>query len=420
MEKHLNILVSAYSCSPNWGSEPGMAWNWITNLSNHFKIHLITNTEFKDDLLNGLESGGLNERIQVYFNDIGEQATIMGKNQGDWRFYYYYRKWQKTTYKMAKNIINSNDILLVHQLNMIGFREPGFLWKLDKPSVWGPVGGMNFMPSNFISQAPFLTQVKLNLKNFINFLQINFSLHVSRAIKNFDIIVGAVNNSKESIKKYKGIDIPVLNETGANYGIIQEHGKRDFYNGDFNILWVGKSMFRKQFTLALDIILKVSNLDGIKFHVVGIEKNEKVYAFYKEFIEANNLENVIVWHGKIPQQKVSEMMRNFQLFLFTSIEEGTPHVIMEAIENKLPCICFDTCGQGECVNDNIGIKIEMVDPKSSIKDFSKAINRLYKKRDVLEKMSLNCIERSKELSWESKTQRMLEFYKEAINKYEKS
>ena len=30
----LNILVNAYACSPNMGSEPGMAWNWCVNLAN--------------------------------------------------------------------------------------------------------------------------------------------------------------------------------------------------------------------------------------------------------------------------------------------------------------------------------------------------------------------------------------------------
>jgi hypothetical protein len=28
-------------------------------------------------------------------------------------------------------------------LNMIGYREPGYLWKLNVPFVWGPMGGTN-------------------------------------------------------------------------------------------------------------------------------------------------------------------------------------------------------------------------------------------------------------------------------------
>ena len=30
----MKILINAYACSPGMGSEPGMAWNWVSNLAN--------------------------------------------------------------------------------------------------------------------------------------------------------------------------------------------------------------------------------------------------------------------------------------------------------------------------------------------------------------------------------------------------
>lgn len=30
----LKILINAYACSPGMGSEPGIAWNWVSNLAN--------------------------------------------------------------------------------------------------------------------------------------------------------------------------------------------------------------------------------------------------------------------------------------------------------------------------------------------------------------------------------------------------
>ena len=30
-----------------------------------------------------------------------------------------------------------------------------------------------------------------------------------------------------------------------------------------------------------------------------------------------------------------------------------PHVVLEAIANNLPVVCFDTCGQGDAVNDKV-------------------------------------------------------------------
>lgn len=53
-------------------------------------------------------------------------------NQGDWRFYKYYKEWQWKTYLLAKDICKVEKMDVLHQLNMIGFREPGYLWKLSQ------------------------------------------------------------------------------------------------------------------------------------------------------------------------------------------------------------------------------------------------------------------------------------------------
>ena len=46
----LNIIINAYACSPNMGSEPGMAWNWCINLAKHCELHIITEGEFKEKI----------------------------------------------------------------------------------------------------------------------------------------------------------------------------------------------------------------------------------------------------------------------------------------------------------------------------------------------------------------------------------
>ena len=46
----LSVLINAYACSPNMGSEPGMAWNWCANLANYCELHIITEGEFRDKI----------------------------------------------------------------------------------------------------------------------------------------------------------------------------------------------------------------------------------------------------------------------------------------------------------------------------------------------------------------------------------
>ena len=123
--------------------------------------------------------------------------------------------------------------------------------------------------------------------------------------------------------------------------------------------------------------------------------------------------NCIV-HGSVSHDEVLNLMRESDLFLFTSVAEGTPHVVLEAIGCKLPVLCFNTCGQGDCVNEEVGIKIPLSEPKQSEKDFAEKISYLYNHREVLRQMSENCNQRAEELSWENKAKLMVKLYENVI------
>ena len=79
-----------------------------------------------------------------------------------------------------------------------------------------------------------------------------------------------------------------------------------------------------------------------------------------------------------------------------------PHVVLEAIANNLPVVCFDTCGQGDAVNGKVGRKIPLSSPSQSARDFAKLLNELEKDRSLLKLLSENCKERQMELSWEER------------------
>lgn len=38
----MKILLSAYACEPNKGSEPGVGWGWATELAKHHQVWVLT------------------------------------------------------------------------------------------------------------------------------------------------------------------------------------------------------------------------------------------------------------------------------------------------------------------------------------------------------------------------------------------
>lgn len=164
----ISILINAYACSPNMGSEPGMAWNWCINLAKYCKLHIITEGEFQDNIEEVIQTLPQGKNMHFYYNPVSEEIRKMCWNQGDWRFYKYYKGWQWKTYQIAKDICQQTNIDILHQLNMIGFREPGYLWKISNiPFVWGPVDAKESFPMAYLEGASLKTKLFMQLKNTI-------------------------------------------------------------------------------------------------------------------------------------------------------------------------------------------------------------------------------------------------------------
>ena len=409
----IKILINAYACSPGMGSEPGMAWNWVSNLARFCELYIITEGEFRDkieEVVPTLEQGG---NMHFYYNPVSEEIRKMCWNQGDWRFYKYYREWQWKTYLLAKDICQKEHIDILHQLNMIGFREPGYLWQLSKengvPFVWGPVDAKDKFPVAYLDGAGLKTKLFMRLKNFLTGIQLRYSKRVLLAAHQSSVIFSASSNSQRSFKKYMNIDSPLLNETGC---YVQDHAIVDKTDKEtFDVLWAGTMDFRKQLALALQTVAKSEN-NKLRLHIMGGGDAES----YQSLAKSYGIADKCIWHGAVSHDEVQDIMQKSDVFLFTSLAEGTPHVVLEAISNNLPVVCFDTCGQGDAVNDKVGRKIPLSSPCQSVSDFAKLLNELEDNRSLLKQLSENCKERQQELSWEEKAKTMMEWYEKILRK----
>lgn len=405
----LSILINAYACSPNMGSEPGMAWNWCINLAKHCELHIITEGEFKEKIEAVLPTLPQGKNMHFYYNPVSDEIRKMCWNQGDWRFYKYYKQWQWKTYEMAKDIIAKQKIDIIHQLNMIGFREPGYLWKIEnKPFVWGPVDAKEKFPTVYLQGASLKDQLFMHLKNFITGIQLKHDKRVRKTAKKASIIVSASSESQKSFKKFFNINSPLLNETGCypqTKPLSDKKGKKEL-----DLLWVGKLDFRKQLALAIKTLAQLNN-KKIKLHIVGGGDATA----YQQLAQSLSVDAQCIWHGSISHDAVQKIMQQSDIFFFTSVAEGTPHVVLKAISNNLPVVCFDTCGQGDSINEKVGIKIPLNTPKQSVHDFVEKISYLYQNKEVLQELASNCKQRQEELSWENKAKQMVALYNQILN-----
>lgn len=416
----LKILINSYTCCPNMGSEPGMGWNWCVNLAKHCELFIVTEGEYRNQIEEWLritEHANVAGRMHFYYNPVTERIRHMCWNQGDWRFYKYYKEWQLKTADIARDLCRKEKIDILHQLNMIGFREPGYLWLVSQetgiPFVWGPIGGLKQFPIAYTKGESIKLKTFIRLKNFLNIWQLKHDKQVDKAFKQASLLVSSIPDSYQSIKKHKGLESIIIPETGTFTNTFFKDNTERFKNEELTVLWVGKFDFRKRLDIAVKSIAHAQKAGckiRLKVFGSGSDQQQKVKALVQDL----NIEKSVIWMGNRPNSEVTEEMRNADMLLFTSINEDTSTVVLEAISNHLPVLCFDAFGMASVITEDIGFKIPLTNPEQSVKDFAEKIEYLYNHRSTLEKMSQKCIERAIELSWENKALQLLDYYKKII------
>ena len=409
----MNILINAYAVNPLWGSEPGMGWNWISNLAAVGNLFIITEGEWRSEIESAVSVHPYKDHLHFFYLPVSEKVRKMCWNQGDWRFYHHYKTWQKRALDKAREIMAQVDIDVVHQLNMVGFREPGYLWKLGAPMVWGPIGGLEVVPMRFLSDAPARMKAFIRLKNLITKIQIHLDPRINKAFNGSDALIAAVPAAQKVIKSVKHRDSILIPETGCYDLNTVPEDKRA--RKDFNILWVGKFDFRKRLDIALRAIAQVRGLPGIHFHIV-CSGNESQTRNLMSLASSLGIDDVCIWHGKVQNSKVQDMMRDADLFFFTSINEATSTVVPEAINNCLPVLCFNACGFGPLVSEAIGRKVELSTPAEAVEEFASHIKMMYNDRELLFNMSYNCRDALKSLLWENKAKHVYSIYQSVLNR----
>lgn len=430
----LNILIDAYAIAPNWGSEQGMGWNWVSNLARFCNLYIITEGEWQKEIESSLSAameGNMDKSVNptgltreqavnmhFYYLPVSPEVREMCWNQGMWKFYLHYEKWEQRAYAKALEIMaelrgTPNQINIVHKLNMICYREPSYLWKIkDVPFVWGPLGGYGFYPLSYLTHEGFAAKLKVAIKNFLIWLTFRIQPRVRKAMKRADLVVSAYPENMVASEKVYKKGQPLINETGAHVNKDSYAHKSD--GEEFKLMWVGKYDHRKQLGIAIKTMALLKNKPNIHLYVLGTGKPEDVNR-YTNMVKEYGVENTVHLLDKVPNVKTREMMQDADLFFFTSVDDATSTVVPEAIGAGLPVVCHSAMGFGALVDDNIGRKIPVVNPENSVKEFARVLTELEANRAEVARLSANCIKKQYEISWEANARKMVVEYDEILN-----
>ncbi|HME42746.1 MAG TPA: glycosyltransferase [Syntrophorhabdales bacterium] len=413
-KRRLKVIIVAAAAHPEKGSEPGLGWGWIEALSKHHDLWVIAgeregNREAIERRF--IEFPDLRERVQIYFIPRPDGPRI--EEIVPLLYYRTYRKWHQKAFALATELHKEIGFDLAHQLNMTGYREPGYLWRLDLPFVWGPVGGTANVPLRFASILGMQQFLYHAAKITVNELQLRFHGRVRQAISRCDGFVTSTTDGHDKFLRILGKDSIMMNDNGPPFT------RPAFQPRNVNqskvplrLAWSGLHISRK----ALPIVLKALALlpSTIEWHI-DILGHGAMTAKWKRMACNLRIGERCSWHGWVDKNKAIDIVSSADLFLFSSLHESTPAVIFEALSQGVPVICINHCGQGDVITEECGIKIPVTSCRQVIKDFAQAIHHLATNPEERNRLGEGALKRIGEFSWERKAEAMVEVYETATH-----
>lgn len=192
-----------------------------------------------------------------------------------------------------------------------------------------------------------------------------------------DIIVANSKRVAKTIKRYMYVEVPVVNNF-YDLGLFKPTQRN---NVRTKVVCVGSMTAVKQPFLFANIAKCVPEAD---FTWVGKRR------YYEDMLRKKVNDEIfnLSLPGQVDNNILPDLLSSFDIFLYTSIHDGFPNVLVEAMACGLPVIAFDRYGPEAVVDGNSGyvVKTEF--------DMLEKVKLLVNDKNLIVEMAQNARERA--------------------------
>lgn len=365
------ILISAYGCEPNKGSEQGVGWNWMLQLARFAEVVVLTRSNNRIPIEAALPTE-IRDHVHFEYYDLPPAITrFKHKEKG---LYFYYLLWQWGAYRRARELIHEMRFDFVIALTFGSLWMPTFMHKLPVPFIWGPIGGGEAVPFKLISTLPLRARVTQYLRYFL-ITTIRLNPLVMQPIRQARLILARTADTARLVPIQYANKVRVCLETAVSEEFLLYKGRlKVSKRSGFRVIYSGRLVALKNVATALQAIsVVVAAGITIEFVLVG-DGPER--ARLEEMVAKLRISEAVHFLGTVTQAQVMNELIQSDAYLFPSLKEGGVWSLMEAMSVGLPVICVNTSGMGFITDENSAIRVEPISQEHLVAGFAEALTLL--------------------------------------------
>jgi glycosyltransferase involved in cell wall biosynthesis len=415
-QRRLRVLLSAYACAPESGSEPGTAWSWVRELSRHADITVVTRANNRVPIEEWIRSHP-QELDAVGWLFVDAPSWILRLKRGALGIRWYNAVWQLLALREARALVMREPHDLAHHVSLMG---PGFVMVpfLPIPSVVGPFGGLQPLARGFSGIARHrLLESARKMRNVLRRVSPLWRWQLSRTdgviVANTGTLSLLPPGPRRRCYLMQIGTEEVLDQEAApevHDAIIESDDPLTILWGGMHVGWKGLELFLR----ALPLIAMRTSTAQVVVTGTGADK-----AYFERLADELGLGDLVRFRGWVSREAYRHLLASCDIFVFTSLRETTGAALLEAMGQGKPTIVIDHGGPADITTPATSIKVKPESPRSAINGLADGLVRLISDRELRLQLGSAARQRIAETySWPTVTERTVRIYASILRKSE--
>lgn len=395
----MKLLMSAFSCGPGWGSEPGIGWNTVEQASKNHEVWVMTEAGWRERMGDKFDEAA---HPRVHF--VWVKIPVLDKlvdggplNNGiGWLVYYYL--WQFAALRAARRLHAEHQFDLAHHVTFGKHSVPSLLYRLGIPFVFGPVGGAETAPAaRFYAEfgwkarlAETLRVVHLRLARLDPWLR----ACVRRAI----LCLGVTRESAAELRVLGARNaevLPAISLPDEEAEELRESASGRDGSGDrstlpgtnmggaegvsqtLTLLFVGRLLAWKGVHLAIRALARCGRPE-LRLRVLG---DGPARGHLEALAEEMGVALQVEFCGSVPREEALRATAEADGLLFPSLHDSGGYAVIEAMAAGRPIICLALGGPGQYVDATCGWRVEAREPEQTVAGLAHALEEFARSKE---------------------------------------
>jgi glycosyltransferase involved in cell wall biosynthesis len=404
----LKVLLSAFACEPNRGSELGVGWNWALSLAQAgHKVVVLTRSESRSAIEREMRDAPSDIDLRFEYFDIARPLRWYARGP----LHLHFALWQWLAAGCAEKLHQRERFDCVHHVTFAGLRAPSFMGRLGIPFILGPVGGGERAPWRLRRGYSLHGLIYDAARDAAN-LMIQVTPFMSDMFASAERIYVTSGETRGLMPRRFRNKVQIELAIGAEEETPPLTSRilppRKPQDGRFRILYAGRFIDCKGMHLGLPAFARLVHAEPqARLTMVGEGPAERRW---RKLAEDLGIAANVEWLPWQSREAMASLYAGHDVLLFPAMHDSGGMVALEAMNHGLPVVCLKLGGPATLVDESCGY---VVDPTGKsvgevVRDMGDALISLAQE-SIRGPLGQTARMRCRDFSWREKVTRIYGF-----------